>query len=234
MIQEFIKSLLLIFMAEMGDKTQILAMMFATRYKVSKVLIGVFIGAALNHGFAILLGSYIGKFISVNVLGMIAGAAFLVFAFWTLKPDDEEEETNLGDDKGAIVTVATAFFVGELGDKTQLTAITLSVDSLFPLLVLAGTVSGMVLTSGIGIIIGNKIGGKIPESFIKMVSATIFFVFGSIKVISMIPTGAISVFINTAIVVTVGGFIYALWRFIIRNKENEEFQSIKTWIRRNS
>lgn len=187
MIREYLSALLFIFAAEMGDKTQILAMMFATKYKVNKVLIGIFIGSFLNHGIAILLGSMLGKFIDISLLQMIAGAAFMGFAFWTMLSQDDDEETSLKSSKSAIVTVAMAFFVGELGDKTQLTAITLSVDALFPMVVLLGTVSGMLVTSSIGIFVGSKIGDKIPELWIKIISSSIFLVFGILKLIEGTP-----------------------------------------------
>ena len=92
MIQEIIRAFLLIFVAEMGDKTQILAMTFATRFPVRKVLIGIGLGVFLNHGLAVILGSYLSRMIPISTLQMIAGAAFIGFAFWTLKPEKEGEE----------------------------------------------------------------------------------------------------------------------------------------------
>src|SRR5690606_22932798 len=146
-------------MAEMGDKTQILAMAFATQYQVKKVLMGVFLGSLLNHGIAVALGSYLSSVIPINTIQIIAGISFVGFALWTLKNDDDDEEE--GDSKGKfgpVFTVAMAFFIGELGDKTQLTAITLSVDASYPVFILLGTVSGMILTSSLGIYVGSKIG----------------------------------------------------------------------------
>lgn len=187
MINEYISALLLIFVAEMGDKTQILAMMFATKYKTSKVLVGIFIGSFLNHGLAVLFGSLIGGVINPNILQVVAGIAFIGFAFWTLLAGDDDEDSNVNMSKGAIVTVALAFFVGELGDKTQLTAITLSIDSVYPLLVLFGTVSGMIVTSSLGIVVGSKLGDKIPELMIKLLSSAVFLIFGVIKLVSSTP-----------------------------------------------
>lgn len=205
MIGEYIKALLLIFVAEMGDKTQILAMMFATRYKVSKVMVGILIGSFLNHGVAVVFGKFIGGKIPTHLLQMIAGAAFILFAIWTLSEDDEEdlpkEETN--KNRSAVITVASAFFIGELGDKTQLTAITLAVDAIFPLIILLGTVSGMIVTSGIGIFIGTKIGDKTPDYLIKIVSGTVFLIFGVQKLYMATPDQ----YINT---LTVGVFTLSI------------------------
>lgn len=187
MIQEFLKSMLLIFMAEMGDKTQILAMAFATQFKIKDVLLGVFLGSLLNHGLAVILGAYLSNVIPIGAIQIIAGFLFIGFALWTLKVDEEDEEDGVKKNLGPILTVAVAFFIGELGDKTQLTAITLASDAAFPLFILFGTVTGMVLTSGVGILIGSKIGNRIPEFTMKIVSASIFLLFGTIKLYTAIP-----------------------------------------------
>src|SRR6056297_3848201 len=147
MTGEFIKAFMLIFVAEMGDKTQILAMTFATRYSVKKVLLGIFIGSLLNHGLAVALGTVLSKRFPIDRIQIIAGLAFIFFAVWTLRNEDDEEEENEKIKYGAVITVALAFFIGELGDKTQLAAITLAAASKHLLLVLAGTVSAMVATS---------------------------------------------------------------------------------------
>lgn len=210
MIHTFIKSLFLIFMAEMGDKTQILAMAFATQYKIEKVLLGVFIGSLLNHGLAVSLGSYLSNIIPINLIQMIAGFSFVAFALWTLKSDEEDEEENVKNNFGPVLTVATAFFIGELGDKTQLTAITLAVDARAPLFVLMGTVSGMVLTSGMGIFIGSKIGDRVPEFTIKLVSASIFMFFGITKLYTTLPEAYINPINVIIFFIVIGISVYIL------------------------
>ena len=194
MIQEIIRAFLLIFVAEMGDKTQILAMTFATRFPVRKVLIGIGLGVFLNHGLAVILGSYLSRMIPISTLQMIAGAAFIGFAFWTLKPKKEGEENELRMQFGPVATVSLAFFLGELGDKTQLTAITMAADAKYPLMILAGTVSGMAATGALGIIIGKKLGDKIPELGIKILAASIFMYFGIQKLLQTIPAQYLNVY----------------------------------------
>lgn len=189
MTQELLKAFVLIFTAEMGDKTQILAMAFATRFSVKKVLLGIFLGSLLNHGLAVVLGSYISSFIPINVIQIVAGFAFIGFSLWTLKSGDDGDENEKQKSKfGPIVTVAIAFFIGELGDKTQLTAITLATDAVYPLVILGGTVLGMIVTGGIGIIIGKKLGDKIPEFTIKVIAASVFMFFGITKLYHTIPS----------------------------------------------
>lgn len=194
MIQELIKAFTLIFIAEMGDKTQILAMAFATKYSVKKVLLGIFIGAFLNHGLAVLLGKYISTVIPVNTVQIIAGFAFVAFALWTLRPDDEEhEEENSKYQFGPVLTVAIAFFIGELGDKTQLSVITLSTDAAYPIFTLGGSVLGMIVTGGLGIVIGKKLGDKIPDLALKIAASAVFMFFGITKLYQTVPEKYLSV-----------------------------------------
>ena len=94
MINEIIRAFMLIFIAEMGDKTQILALAFATRFPVKKVILGIGIGSFLNHGLAVLLGSYLSTLIPINMIQIVAGFAFIGFALWTLKPDEEEDDSD--------------------------------------------------------------------------------------------------------------------------------------------
>jgi len=191
MVKEYLQAMFLIFMAEMGDKTQILAMAFATQYKTRQVLLGVLIGSFLNHGIAVAVGAYLSNLIPINTIQIIAGFAFIAFALWTLKNEKDEDE-EIRNKFGPIITVALAFFIGELGDKTQLTAITLSTDAVFPIFILLGTVSGMILTSGVGIFIGSKLGDRIPELTIKIVSAAIFLFFGFIKLLNTLPSNLLT------------------------------------------
>lgn len=188
MTQEIIQAFILIFIAEMGDKTQILAMAFATRYPVKKVLCGIFLGCLLNHGLAVALGTYISTFLPIATIQIVAGLAFIGFSLWTLKAEDEEDEEEEQKVKfGPVLTVALAFFIGELGDKTQLTAITLGSSASYPLAILAGTVLGMTVTGAMGIFIGKKLGDKIPEFGIKIMAASIFMFFGLTKLYEYVP-----------------------------------------------
>lgn len=217
MLNEYIRALLLIFAAEMGDKTQILAMMFATKYKTGKVLIGIMVGSLLNHGIAVALGTFLGNVIPIHILQMTAGIAFIGFALWTLMTDDDDEdESSETKSRSAVIVVAMAFFVGELGDKTQLTAITLSLDAAYPLAILLGTVSGMVLTSSLGIFVGSKIGDRMPEVLIKILSSTLFLIFGTTKLISATPISMVSPVSLTVFALAVGMATVLLLRTAVK------------------
>ncbi len=206
MLIELIRAFFLVFVAEMGDKTQIIAMTFATKYRVKEVLLGVVLGVVLNHGLAILLGRFILNFISLNKIQLLASLVFIIFAFMSLQDEEEDEEEN-SREYGPIFTVAMAFFLGELGDKTQLTAMTLATSGSYPLVILMGTTLAMVATSGLGIFVGSKIGGKIEDLYIKITSSVIFLIFGLAKLYS------IAGYSNTILYIT--GLVLALEAILI-------------------
>ena len=169
-------------LAEMGDKTQLLAMAFATRFKAAKVMIGVFIATVFNHALAVAVGSYITRFEAVEIwISGIASLSFIFFGLWTIRGDKLEGEQNRSNKFGAVATVAIAFFLAEMGDKTQLA--TLAISAKFPdnpINVLIGTTLGMLIADGIGIVVGVVMCRKIPERTVKLVSAGAFILFGFI------------------------------------------------------
>lgn len=178
----FLLSVGAVTLAEMGDKTQLLAMAFATKYKASKVLIGVFIATVLNHALAVALGSFIAQYKAIDLwVQVIASLSFIFFGIWTLKGDKLEGEENAKNRFGAVATVAIAFFIAELGDKTQLATIALATKFPHdPVGILMGTTTGMLIADAIGIIIGVVLCKKIPEKTVKLVSAAAFILFGFI------------------------------------------------------
>lgn len=184
----FVTAFMLIFFAEMGDKTQLLALAFATKFKMRQVLIGVAVGSFLNHGIAILLASFVSQFASTNIIQLIASILFIAFGLMSMKLEFEDEDEETSEFKfGPMITVALSFFVGELGDKTQLSAMALGLNSPHPFITLLGTTSGMIVVSLIGIIVGKLIGKKIPEVTMKFVAAVIFLGFGIFGIYETLP-----------------------------------------------
>jgi len=173
-----ITPLLMVVMAEMGDKTQLLAMTFAARYPARQVLLGVFLGALLNHGMAVGLGSYLGEIIPLGLLGLVAGALFLVFGLLALRAEKDDGEDEQEARFGPVATVALSFFLGEMGDKTQLTTLTMAVQYRLPLLVLAGAVGGMMIANSPGILIGDKLLRKVSPRTLRLISSVVFVGFG--------------------------------------------------------
>lgn len=174
----FIASFLFVVLAEMGDKTQLLAMAFATKYNAAKVLLAVFIATIVNHAFAVLVGHYLARLIPMDIVAVAASLSFILFGLWTVRGDKLDGEEKKESKFGPIVTVAIAFFLAEMGDKTQLATVSLAAKYTSMSLVLLGTTIGMVVADGIGIIVGIVLRKHIPERIIKWASAIIFMLFG--------------------------------------------------------
>jgi Ca2+/H+ antiporter, TMEM165/GDT1 family len=173
----FLTSLIIVVLAEMGDKTQLLAMAFSTRYQWQTVMWGVFVATILNHLFAVVIGTYITQFIPMSYVQIVAAASFILFGLWTIRGD----ELN-GEDRATkyspFWTVAIAFFIAEMGDKTQLATVALAAQFNTVLPVWMGTTTGMMIADGIGIIVGIVLGKKIPERVVKWFAAMVFILFG--------------------------------------------------------
>ncbi len=178
----FIASFLFVVLAEMGDKTQLLAMAFATRFKAYQVLTAVFLATILNHGLAVAVGHYLSVFIPLDIISFFAALSFIFFGLWTLRGDKLEGEEKRTSKWGPIVTVGIGFFLAEMGDKTQLATISLAVEYQNAFFVLMGTTVGMVVADGFGIIVGIVLCKNIPERTIKWISAVIFAAFGFVGI----------------------------------------------------
>lgn len=217
MFAVYLKALSLIFLAEMGDKTQLLAMAFATKYKVRNIVFGIALGAFLNHGIAILLGSFLQSVLPLELVYLVAGVAFILFGLMSLELEDEAVETPTAK-FGPVLTVGIAFFIGELGDKTQLTALTLSTSTGYPLAILIGTVTGMVSTGLIAIWVGRKLGDKIPELQLKFGAAAVFLFFGIEKLLASKYFAQYAGYFMMAIAATVVLFAYRTRKMIMSSK----------------
>lgn len=174
----FIASFIFVVMAEMGDKTQLLAMAFATRYSAYKVLLAVFLATLVNHALAVATGRFLTTVIPMDIISFVAAFSFIIFGLWTIRGDKLEGEYKKESRFGPIVTVGIAFFLAEMGDKTQLATISLAVKYQSMINVLMGTTFGMIVADAIGIIVGIVMRKHIPEKIIKWVSAGIFILFG--------------------------------------------------------
>lgn len=163
-------------LAEMGDKTQLLAMCFAARYKAGKVLLGVFLATVLNHAAAVAAGFLLKEILSAysSAIQIVASLSFIGFALWTIRGDSVDDACESKRRYGPVITVAIAFFIAEMGDKTQLATVSLAAGFGNPIAVLFGTTLGMLVADSIGIIFGVVMNKKIPEKILKWISASIF------------------------------------------------------------
>ncbi len=180
MANAFILSLGIVFLAELGDKSQLMALAFASRYRPLSVLAGVSVATLLVHAGSVLLGSAFALALPTNLIQVVAGLAFFVFAAWTIRGDtlgDKDEDRAKRAGRWAIVTVGTAFFLAELGDKTMLATITLATTN-EPIGTWLGSTAGMVAADAIAIAVGALLGARLPERTIKLFAGLAFVVFG--------------------------------------------------------
>ncbi len=181
-VAAFLASFAFVVLAEMGDKTQLLAMSFATRFNAYKVLLAVFIATVANHALAVVAGQFLVTIVPVDIITFVASLSFIGFGLWTIRGDQLKNENKKTSRFGPVATVAIAFFIAEFGDKTQLATISLAVDYQNPISVLMGTTLGMIVADAVGIIIGVVLCKRIPQRTIKWLSASIFIIFGLVGV----------------------------------------------------
>lgn len=182
----YLLSTLFVVLAEMGDKTQLLAMAFATRYKASTVLWGVFVATLLNHFLAVYLGNYMTHFMPMHYIQIAAAVSFILFGLWTIRGDELDNEDKRFN-FSPFWTVAIAFFLAEMGDKTQLATVALAAKYQTIIPVWMGTTTGMIIADVIGIVVGIVLGKKIPAASVKWFAASIFILFGIIGLYQYIP-----------------------------------------------
>ena len=180
MVGAILLSFGVIFVAELGDKSQLMALAFATRYRALPVLVGITVATAVVHLVSVLIGAGLGAALPTDWITLVAGIAFLGFAAWTLRGDELS-----GDEAGkvdrtarsAIVAASAAFFLAELGDKTMLATITLA-STEGVLGVWIGSTVGMVAADALAILVGQQLAKRVPEKAIRYGAAASFVIFG--------------------------------------------------------
>ena len=180
MLAALLLSFAVIFVAEMGDKSQLMAMMFALRYKWWVVLAAITAATTLVHVLSVAIGHYLGAALPTHLLGIIAGLMFVFFAMWTLRGDKLTDADATRAQKAtapAFFVVMSAFVLAELGDKTMIATITLAADHDW-IGVWIGSTLGMVAADGVAIVVGTVAGKHLPERLIQIVAAALFLLFG--------------------------------------------------------
>ncbi|RJR15341.1 MAG: TMEM165/GDT1 family protein [Nitrospiraceae bacterium] len=210
-MKAFAASLLFVVLAEMGDKTQLLAMAFAAKYRWQTVLWAVFAATAVNHLMAAAAGNYLASVVPMVYIKTAAAVSFIIFGLWTIRGDtlgDEDKRFNFSP----FWTVAVAFFIAEMGDKTQLATVSLVVEYNSVVRVWMGTTIGMVISNAIGIIAGNVMGKHIPERAIKWFSAVVFIAFGVYGLYDNLPKDIWSPFVITGGILLLFSSLYMMAR----------------------
>lgn len=179
MLAAFLVSFGVIFVAELGDKSQLMALTFATRYPAIPVLIGITLATALVHAFSVLLGALLGATLPTTPITIMAAAAFVAFGIWTLRGDkltDADRERAERPASHTVVAVGSVFFLAELGDKTMLATVTLATShGLFGTWL--GSTLGMVAADALAILVGRQLGTRLPERAVRIGAAVAFFGF---------------------------------------------------------
>ena len=168
-------------LAEIGDKTQLLAFILATRFKKPlPIILGILVATLVNHGLAGALGAWITALLSPEVLRWFLGASFIAMAAWTLIPDKiEDEETQIASKLGVFGATLVTFFLAEMGDKTQIATVALAAHYAAPLLVVIGTTLGMLIADVPAVFVGDKLAAKIPMRLVHSIAAAIFALLGA-------------------------------------------------------
>jgi len=163
-------------LAEIGDKTQLLAFILAARFKKPlPIIAGILVATLFNHGLAGALGAWITAIVDPSMLRWVLGVSFIAMAIWTLIPDKiEEEETEVALKLGVFGATLVTFFLAEMGDKTQIATVALAAHYPSPLMVVAGTTLGMLIADVPAVFIGDKLADRIPMQLVHRIAAAIF------------------------------------------------------------
>src|ERR1700692_2031949 len=183
-MEAFIVSLTSIAVAEMGDRTQLLALVLVARFrKPWPIVAGVLCATLANHGVAGLLGAWFGKLLTPAMLDAAVGVSMLAMALWSLKPDTLEQQASANSGAGAFVATLIAFFLAEIGDKTQIATVALAAAYPNLVAVIGGTTCGMLIANVPGIFLRNAFAQRLPLRAIHYMASALFAVLGVIFIV---------------------------------------------------
>jgi putative Ca2+/H+ antiporter (TMEM165/GDT1 family) len=179
-LEAFFTSVALVALAEIGDKTQLLAILLATRFKRPwPIIAGIFVATIANHFLAALVGEQAATLLQGHWFHYLVAASFIAMAGWTLIPDKfEEEEERKPGRYGAFLTTVPAFFLVEMGDKTQVATIALAARFHTVLPVMAGTTVGMLIANVPAVFLGHEVIKRVPLKTVRLIAALLFLVIG--------------------------------------------------------
>ncbi|BDE75173.1 hypothetical protein HMPREF9701_02456 [Delftia acidovorans CCUG 274B] len=179
-MEAFLISTSVVALAEMGDKTQLLSLVLAARFrKPWPIVAGIFVATLVNHALAGAVGAWITSYLGENAMRWILGLSFIAMAVWMLIPDKLDEDEVSGHSRwGVFGTTLVAFFLAEMGDKTQIATVMLAAKYNAYLWVVAGTTLGMMLANAPVVWLGDKLVKRVPIRLVHVISAVIFLVLG--------------------------------------------------------
>ena len=188
-MEAFLVSTGIVALAEIGDKTQLLSILLAARFrKPVPIILGIFISTLVNHALAGAVGGWITHVLGENVLRWILGGGFIAMAGWMLIPDkldDDEAPSTTQRGLGILGTTIVAFFFAEMGDKTQIATVALAARFHDVFSVVAGTTVGMLLANVPAVLMGNKFAARMPITLVHRIAALIFLVLGVLALLGV-------------------------------------------------
>ena len=190
----FLMSTGVVTLAEIGDKTQLLAFLLAARFKKPvPIIAGILVATLLNHGLAGALGTWLTSLVSPGVMRWVLGASFLAMAAWTLVPDSiDADEAKTANQVGVFSATLVTFFLAEMGDKTQLATVALAAHYVAPLAVVAGTTLGMLIADVPAVFVGDRFAARIPMKLVRTIAAALFAVLGVLTLLGVGQGGALA------------------------------------------
>jgi Ca2+/H+ antiporter, TMEM165/GDT1 family len=178
-VEAFLISTMVVGLAEIGDKTQILSMILAARFqRPAPILLGIFAATLANHAVAGFAGTLFGTLLTGPWMRWLLGLSFLSVAVWALLPDKYEGDAMRLSRKGAFLSTLIAFFFAEIGDKTQIATVGLAARFEVFYAVVAGTTLGMMLSNVPAVVLGDRLAGRLPVKIIRLIAAAVFALLG--------------------------------------------------------
>jgi len=175
----FLVSTGIVALAEIGDKTQLLAFLLAARFRRPlPIVFGIFVATVFNHAFAAAVGSLVSELLGPGVMRWVLGLSFLGMAAWIMVPDEVDADDTPLARYGVFLTTLLAFFVAEMGDKTQVATVALAARYESMAAIVAGTTFGMMLANVPAVYFGERIAGRVPLKLVHGIAAVIFAVLG--------------------------------------------------------
>lgn len=178
-MEAFLIATSLVALAEMGDKTQLLALLLAAKFRRPwPIVAGILLATIINHALAGALGTWLSALFSPTTLRWLLGASFLVMALWTLRPDHIDEEETRWTRMGVFGTTFIAFFLAEMGDKTQVATVALAAQYQALIAVVAGTTLGMMIANVPAMLLGERLATRLPVRWVHGLAALLFAALG--------------------------------------------------------
>lgn len=207
MLAAILVSLAVVFVAELGDKSQLITMTYSLRHRWWVVLSGVGIAAMLVHGLSVAIGHFLGMTLPERPIAFVASIAFLLFAVWTWRENGDDGEIRIAEPRFVVPAIVSSFVLAELGDKTMLATVALASDHHWAG-VWIGATAGMVLADGAAIAAGRLMHKRLPERFLHGLASVLFLLFG----LWLLFDGALGLrWVAVAVTASVSVAVLVLW-----------------------